>query len=330
MIVLDTDDTDIERAVALIREGRLVAFPTETVYGLGADAMNAHAVAGIFRAKGRPADHPVIVHVDEAAMMPRYARAVPHEAYVLAEHFWPGPLTLILTRAESVPAVVTGGQETVGMRVPGHTVALKLLHAFGGGLAAPSANPFGRLSPTTAAHVVAAFGDEVAAVVDGGPCTVGVESTIVDLTGPEPAVLRAGMISVDAIAQALGRDVRVGRAGGPRVSGALASHYAPATPLVIVESDALEKALAQRCDSGQSVGALVTTVPPAVAELVYVRTLPSVPGDYARGLYAALHELDALDITAILVERPPRAPGWEAVHDRLDKAASGTPDDAAS
>lgn len=201
-------DADIAAAAARLRAGELVALPTETVHGLGADAMNPAAVRRIFEAKGRPADHPLIVHLPDAEQMTQWARDIPREAIALAQAFWPGPLTLILKREDDVPLEVTGGQDTVGLRVPGHPLALKLLRAFGGGVAAPSANRFGRISPTTAQHVRDEFHDtlgDALTVLDGGPCEVGIESTILDLSGEAPRILRPGAISAEQIAAVIGR-----------------------------------------------------------------------------------------------------------------------------
>jgi len=195
----------IEKAAALLRQGELVAFPTETVYGLGADASNPEAVAKIFAAKGRPADHPLIVHIPGVEHLDRWAREIPETAFASAKAFWPGPLTLILKRQPNVPDAVTGGQDTVGIRVPGHPLALELLKAFDGGVAAPSANRFGHVSPTTAQHVHDELGSAVAMVLDGGPCRVGIESTIVNLTGPQSRILRPGMISAADLGRVLGR-----------------------------------------------------------------------------------------------------------------------------
>ncbi|WP_442770390.1 L-threonylcarbamoyladenylate synthase, partial [Zoogloea ramigera] len=200
---------DIQRAVQLLRQGELVALPTETVYGLGADALNPDAVAKIFAAKGRPSDHPLIVHLADASQIMTWAREVPKDAIALARAFWPGPLTLILKRDESVPDLVTGGQDTVGLRVPNHPVALELLRAFGSGVAAPSANRFGRISPTTAEHVRQELGERVALILDGGACAVGLESTIVDLSRGVPVILRPGAIGADDIARVLGRRPRL-------------------------------------------------------------------------------------------------------------------------
>ncbi|HEX9452146.1 MAG TPA: L-threonylcarbamoyladenylate synthase, partial [Burkholderiales bacterium] len=220
-------DEEIEKAAAILRAGGLVAFPTETVYGLGADASNPTAVRKIFAAKGRPADHPVIVHVAGTSDLKHWAAEVPRSAWLLAEKFWPGPLTMVLKRAAHVSDLITGGQDTVGLRVPSHPVAQQLLKAFGGGIAAPSANRFGRLSPTTAQHVREELADAVNLVLDGGPSDVGIESTIVDLTRETPAVLRPGRISEQQIADALLVQLGGTAAGRPRVSGSLESHYAP-------------------------------------------------------------------------------------------------------
>ncbi|HEY5290991.1 MAG TPA: L-threonylcarbamoyladenylate synthase, partial [Burkholderiales bacterium] len=233
---------EIRRAAAILRAGGLVAFPTETVYGLGADASNPAAVAKIFAAKGRPQDHPVIVHLGSIELLPLWAGEIPAAAHKLAAAFWPGPLTLILKRAAGVSDCVTGGQDTVGLRIPGHPVALELLQAFAGaeggrafsGIAAPSANRFGRISPTTAAHVRAELGAAVEWVLDGGECGVGIESTIVDLSRGRAVLLRPGQITPAQIAAVLGDEVAQPDAAAPRVPGAQGSHYAPRTPLHLV------------------------------------------------------------------------------------------------
>lgn len=234
----------IDRAVALLNAGHLIGLPTETVYGLAADADNPEAVAAIFTAKGRPADHPLIVHLGADDLLSAYATDIPDAAWALAEAFWPGPLTLILKKAPSVPDIVTGGQDTVGIRIPGHPVALTLLRALaesrrqagksGGGLAAPSANRFGRISPTSAQHVADELGDAVALILDGGDCRVGIESTIVDLSRGAPVILRPGAISAEQLSLVLGEPIGSKDSVAkdvPRVSGSLASHYAPQTPM---------------------------------------------------------------------------------------------------
>ena len=321
----------LAEAVELLRAGELVAFPTETVYGLGADAGNPEALAKIFAAKGRPADHPLIVHVPDVAHLDQWAREIPDAAHLLAQAFWPGPLTLILKRQPTVPDLVTGGQDTVGLRIPHHPLALQLLKAFDGGIAAPSANRFGHISPTTAQHVREELGAAVALVLDGGPCSVGIESTIVDLSRGDPVILRPGMISAAQIDQALHQQVvRHSREGGnpvssptPRVSGSLAAHYAPTTPMRLVPSDALA-AEAKRClHDGQRIAVLSTCSPVAHERLLW-RQAASEAGQYAHDLYANLRALDHAGVDLILVEAPPKGSEWVAVNDRLGRAAFGS------
>jgi L-threonylcarbamoyladenylate synthase len=328
----------VARAVAVLRAGGLVAFPTETVYGLGADARNAAAVRRIFAAKGRPADHPLIVHIEGAARLAGWCAEVPPAARMLADAFWPGPLTLVLERAPGVPDEVTGGQDSIGLRVPAHPVALALLQAFGGGIAAPSANRFGHVSPTTAAHVQAELGDAVDLVLDGGPCQVGIESTIVDVTATHPRILRPGGISraqVDAaLRRASAEDAAATDAAAtdpaPRVPGTLASHYAPDTAVCCIEvptADASRRAATLLAAAGgaPAIGVLAIGAPPAdqagatPARLEW-RRMPAQPGAYARRLYARLRELDELGLDLIVIEAPPDTPAWEAVRDRLRRA----------
>ncbi|WP_133479922.1 L-threonylcarbamoyladenylate synthase, partial [Cognatilysobacter segetis] len=233
----------IARGADVLRAGGLVAFPTETVYGLGADARDPQAVAKIFAAKGRPADHPLIVHLPSAALLPRWAAHVPDAAQRLADAFWPGPLTIVLRRAAGVPDAVTGGLETVGLRVPRHPVALALLEAFGDGVAAPSANRYGRVSPTLAAHVREELDDRVDLVLDGGRCDVGIESTIVDLSGDAPVLLRPGAVTVAMLEGALGMPVRAAGEGATPAPGRKPSHYAPrARVLIAGEAEAVSLA----------------------------------------------------------------------------------------
>jgi L-threonylcarbamoyladenylate synthase len=314
--------SDIERAAELLRAGELVAFPTETVYGLGADAGNAAAVAKIFAAKGRPQDHPLIVHLPDASHIDAWARDVSAAARLLAATFWPGPLTLILKRRAGVIDAITGGQDTVGLRMPNHPLALELLRAFGGGVAAPSANRFGRISPTTAQHVREELGDAVALVLDGGPCAVGIESTILDLSGEEPAILRPGMIGAAAIAAVLGREPGTPQAGAPRVSGTLESHYAPMTPLELVSSDGLVFAVRNTIIKGERTAFLASMAQPIHHELITWKLAPAEPGPFAHALYASLRELDALGCSRIVVQQPPQTAAWTAVLDRLRRAAA--------
>lgn len=327
MIRLSDSVADLERAASFLRAGKLVAFPTETVYGLGADASDPAAVAAIFRVKGRPADHPVIVHLPTADDLDAWAQDIPDGARRLSRRFWPGPLTLVLPRAAGVADAITGGQDTVGLRVPGNPVALALLESFGGALAAPSANRFGHVSPTTAAHVQTefeeAFGDEIAAVVDGGPCTVGVESTIVDLTGSRPRLLRSGMIPVEALEVELGEPVVRGcDEEGPRASGRLASHYAPAASVELVAPAALEARVSAARRAGERVAVLALHESQAVADGSIWIEMSRQPARYARALYADLRRADENHPDRILVEVPPDAPGWEAILDRLRRASA--------
>ena len=324
----------LDRAVALLRAGQLVAFPTETVYGLGADASDPEAVARIFAAKGRPNDHPVIVHVAPGNDLSAWAASIGPDARTLIAAFWPGPLTLILPRAAGVPDAVTGGQETVGVRCPSHPVAQALLTAFGGGVAAPSANRFGRVSPTTAQHVADEFGPELSLVLDGGPCEVGIESTIVDVTGDTPVLLRPGHISTAQLANALGKPVLTRAeleartyAGTqaardvPRVSGALAAHYAPRTPLERVPAGALDLRTRMLVASGRRVG-VWSTVRPA-ADVMWVGA-PLDPVAYAQDLYAMLRFLDTQGCDILLVDALPDTDAWAAVNDRLGRAVVGS------
>jgi L-threonylcarbamoyladenylate synthase len=310
---------DIARAVAILRRGELVAFPTETVYGLGADAANPEAVRRLFAAKGRPADHPVIVHVAEVVQLADWAREIPESAGRLATAFWPGPLTLILKRAGAVSDLVTGGQDTVGVRVPSHPVARSLLRAFGGGIAAPSANRFGRISPTTAAHVHAELGDRVELVLDGGASDVGIESTIVDLSGAAPALLRPGMIGAAQIEAVLGALLATVAKGSPRASGMLAAHYAPATPLRILARDEIDRLVPA---PGERVAVLARRPAHAGAAAAWLEA-PADPRGYAHALYRNLRALDTAGYSRILVEALPETPEWLAVRDRLARAARG-------
>ncbi len=319
--------TDIQQAVDLLRQGELVALPTETVYGLGADAANPAAVAKIFTAKGRPADHPLIVHIPDASHLERWACDIPAEAHALAKAFWPGALTLILKRQPQVPDAVTGGQDTVGLRVPNHPVALALLRAFDGGIAAPSANRFGRISPTTAQHVRDDLGDAVSLILDGGPCQVGIESTIVDLSGKRAMLLRPGMISAIDIGKVLGRvPLSPDDPLAPpavRASGTLEAHYAPRTPLVLMPDDSLPIALRNAIVQQERIAVLATHPAPFEMPQVIWQVAPADPSGYAHELYANLRALDALGCDRIYVQKPVGQP-WQAIYDRLKRAAAGS------
>ena len=317
----------IARAAARLRDGSLVAFPTETVYGLGADAANPEAVRRIFAAKGRPADHPVIVHLSEAAQLSQWARAVPEGAMKLASAFWPGALTLILPRASHVSDIVTGGQDSVGVRVPSHPVARELIAAFGGGVAAPSANRFGRISPTTAQHVADDLGDSVAMILDGGASPIGIESTIVAFTGDHPTLLRPGGIGVISLERALGRPLAEPDATAPRASGTLAAHYAPRTAASLLAVDMLRAEIPQLDERDEIVAVLARTLTkPADFTGVWLHA-PIDAAQYAHDLYSNLRTLDAANADVILIENVPDGDAWLAVRDRLARATRGVDDD---
>lgn len=324
----------IEAAACSLEQGELVAFPTETVYGLGADAENPQAVAKIYAAKGRPADHPVIVHLATDADLAYWAAEIPDVASKLTKAFWPGPLTLIFKRASHIPDAVSGGQDTIGVRCPSHPVAQALLRAFKGGkggVAAPSANRFGHVSPTTAQHVRDEFGcgpnSPVTLVLDGGQSEVGIESTILDLSRMNthgPVLLRPGRITADQIATVIGASPALPDAAAPRASGTLESHYAPSTPVVIIAGNELPALMVRLAQAGRKVALLfysdVAVDPPATASLC----LPADANGYAHDLYAALRTADAVGADVIVVEATPDMPAWQGVNDRLKRAAHGS------
>jgi L-threonylcarbamoyladenylate synthase len=307
-------------AVRRLKDGELVGFPTETVYGLGADAANGRAVVKIFALKQRPANHPVIVHLAPNADLERWARRVPPAARTLIEKFAPGPLTLILPKSDNVPDVVTGGQKNVGLRFPSHPVAQRLLRDFGGGVAAPSANRFGRVSATTAQHVADEFGEDKPMILDGGPCQIGIESTIVDLTRGAAVLLRLGAISPKELAEALGYMPLAASRKSPRVSGSLESHYAPKTEARLVKPFELTGAIRTAAMSGRRIGVLARiATKPADFDGLWRQAGPEW-ALYARALYAELRLLDAAGVDLILIEEPPLAVDWQAINDRLHRA----------
>jgi L-threonylcarbamoyladenylate synthase len=319
------DSEVLTRAGEILRGGGLVAFPTETVYGLGANALDEKAVAGIFEAKGRPGYNPLIVHVldEEAARV--LTAEWPPAAEVLARAFWPGPLTLVLRKAAIVPDLVTAGLFTVGLRVPAHPLARELLRAAGVPIAAPSANRFTELSPTTAEHVRKGLGDRVDLILDGGPTEVGIESTVIDLAGDQPTLLRPGSISAAEIESHIGPIARAGDqpAESARPSpGMLDRHYSPKARLKLYPNDTAERILGDRAratETGRRVGVILTSPTTSAASLV--RRLGDAPDVYARDLYATLHQLDDLGCEEIFVEGLPEQSEWDGVRDRLMRAA---------
>jgi L-threonylcarbamoyladenylate synthase len=311
---------DIARAAAVLRARGLVAFPTETVYGLGADASSPAALRRLYAVKGRPHDHPVIVHIADASEVDRWAAEVAPAARTLASACWPGPLTLVLRRSPWVPDEVTGGLDTVGLRVPDQPVALALLRAFAGGVAAPSANRFGRVSPTTADDVRADLGVDVDLVLDGGPCRIGVESTIVDCSSGVPAILRVGGVARERIESLLGRAVPV-RTQGVRAPGSLPSHYAPDARVVVVEQDALAEVARAELACGARVGVLAAKLPDGLSEAAVVLGTPTDAEEYARVLYACLREADRRALQVVLAVAPAELGVGAAVADRLRRAA---------
>lgn len=322
--------SEIEAAVEALRAGDLVAFPTETVYGLGANAQNPAALRKIFAAKGRPAQHPLIVHLDSAKYLHRWTQKLSPEAEKLAARFWPGPLTLVVHKAPHVLDAVTGGQDTVAIRVPGHPMAQQLLTAFGGGIAAPSANRYGHLSPTRAEHVRDELGDAVKIVLDGGECQLGVESTIVSCVDGSVRLLRPGAVTLTQLRSAVG-DVQIGAdATAPRVPGSTQAHYAPTTPLEVVPGDGLEVFAGSLNDQGERVAVLAMRLPLKTLPLVTWINAGRKPQTYQHDLYANLRTLDKAGCARILVQEVPGDERWDAVRDRLTKAAArNVTDDAA-
>lgn len=325
-IVPGHDPDAVERAARALAEGRLVAFATETVYGLGARADDDRAVARIFAAKGRPNDHPLIVHVAEAVSVEALALEVPAWARRLMDQLWPGPVSLVFRRRPGVAEAAAAGLPTIAVRCPSHVVAQALLRraaAWGvAGVAAPSANRFGRVSPTRAEHVCDEFGPDLM-VLDGGPCAQGIESAIVDCSGAAPRLLRPGSLSRQALEAALGQALDDRRADVPRVSGSLDSHYAPSAAVVLAEPHALPLTCAALADThGAAALAVWSRSPPATVPAAAWCPMPDNAADAARQLFDTLRRYDAQGARAICVELPPPDPDWEGVRDRLQRAAA--------
>ena len=328
MVTARLPQDEIDQAVEALRAGEVIAFPTETVYGLGADASNPDAVRRIFELKGRPATHPLIVHIDHPRGLERWALSVPPAAAALAERFWPGPLTLVLRRAPAVDLAITGGQDTVAVRVPSHPVAQQLLRAFGSGIAAPSANRYGRISPTRPEHVRDEFGD-------GGDCKIGLESTIVSCVDTVPRLLRPGALTLTQLRTVV-PEIQAGPDNGaPRVPGSDTKHYAPRTSLSIVPSRTLEEVVGQLTENRERIAVLAMRPPRLVNRYMTWINAGRRADVYGRDLYVNLRTLDKSGAQEILVEEVPAGEAWDAVRDRLHRAASaenvvsGDPDIAA-
>ncbi|MDI1340425.1 L-threonylcarbamoyladenylate synthase [Polaromonas sp.] len=330
MIRDGTDPAAILEAARVIRSGGLVGFPTETVYGLGADAASDSAVAGIFAAKGRPSDHPLIVHVADAAQVPDYASSVPPFAARLMQAFWPGPLTVILPRKPGVAAAAAGGQDSIGLRCPSHPVALAFLKACATGVAGPSANRFGRVSPTTARHVAEEFGDALL-VLDGGPCAVGIESSIVDCTRGRPVLLRPGLLTRTQLEAACGEPVlnqddgqqeksTLGEA--PRASGTLVSHYAPNARVRLMDAGAIQTALDVLGAEAAHIAVYARSIVRIKSAQVLYRRMPDDAAATAQQLFAVLRGFDGQGVKLIWIEHLPTDSAWDGVRDRLQRAAA--------
>ncbi len=323
--VLRATQAELHAAVQALRDGELVAFPTETVYGLGAHAGHPVALRRVFELKGRPLSHPLIVHLDSVRYLSRWAREIPPAAEKLAAAFWPGPLTMVLPRAFNVHPLVTGGQDSIAVRVPSHPMAQQLLTAFGGGIAAPSANRYGRLSPTRAEHVREEFGNELRIVLDGGDSKIGLESTIVACMDGGVRLLRPGSITVSALRAVVG-EVLTGPAAAdaPRVPGSHAAHYAPATPLQIVSAGEIEQLASEMSATGLRIAVLAQRAPLRAHQFVTWINGGIRPDAYAHELYAHLRALDRSACAHILVQAVPEDERWDAVRDRLTRAAAAS------
>jgi len=317
---------EIQRAVAILRAGGLVAFPTETVYGLGADAMNPAAIRQIFTLKERPHDHPLIVHLANIDQVVDWARDISPQALMLANAFWPGPLTLILKKRPHVLDIVTGQQETVGLRIPSHPIAQALLSLFAGGVVAPSANKFTHISPTTAEAVYEELGDAVDLILDGGACSVGLESTIIDLSRDKPIILRPGMITTEMVRTVLGVPILTGsqKSSLVRAPGMHHLHYAPVTRTQVIGSSELINYLKTQPREELPIAVMVhsssSILLPEIKQIHFIK-MPANANAYAHALYHTLRTLDNQAFKQIVVESVPQGPGWDAIHDRLAKAS---------
>lgn len=318
---MNIESKTIQLGADFLREGKLVAFPTETVYGLGADARNGQAVKRIFEAKGRPSDHPLIVHLGSAEQMREWAKSIPETAWQLAEAFWPGPLTLILPRADGVSDVVTGGFDTVALRVPEHPVALELLKTFGGGIAAPSANRYGRVSPTCASDVQEELADKVDLILDGGRCQVGIESTIVDLSSSTPRLLRPGKITEEMLIPILGDSLSTAVKTQECYPGGNLSHYAPNARVVLTSKNNVLECIEASRQTCKRVGLLSTYLPEGLSEPITWLPLPKTIEEQAFELYHALRQADELELDVVVALMPENIGIGHAICDRLRRSA---------
>lgn len=318
-VILDSrNQNSLNQAAELLLAGKLVAVPTETVYGLAADATNPIAVDSIFRAKGRPANHPLIVHITGVDQLDKWAIHIPNNARKLAETFWPGPLTLLLKKSPKAISAVTGNQDTIAIRAPANPSMQELLKLCGLGLAAPSANPYKSLSPTKVSHVYKALAGKIDAILDGGECVLGIESTILDLTNIIPRILRPGPISVNQIEEILKIEISCPKAHSIRISGNLASHYMPKTPIFLYSTDILIHRLKEL---PKDVACLVYDEQLTLQNCNQIIHISSIKSEYSRLLYQKLHEIDAQNFREIWVEKPPQCSEWFDVNDRLKRAA---------
>ena len=312
----------IEQAIERLKQGGVVAIPTETVYGLAADASQPKAVARIFTIKDRPADHPLIIHIGASAQIQDWARDIPELLWPLAERFWPGPLTVILKKKPHVSELITGGQDTVALRIPRHPKALQLLIALKRGLAAPSANRFGRVSPTKPQHVIDELGDDIDGIVDGGVCAVGIESTILDLSSQQPKILRPGQVSQQAIEDCLGKPLVCSRQQSPRTPGLHKAHYAPTTPLLLLEKTTLDIQLKKCLAWGLKINVWSAAYPIIKHRNVFWQPSPDNSNEFAKTLYHQLRQFDRTSADITLIQRPPEHSQWCGVLDRLTRAAA--------
>lgn len=316
-----TRSADLDQAASLLRNGHLVAMPTETVYGLAADASNEQAVRKVFEAKQRPIGHPLIVHVPAPERIRLWVEHLPDTAIRLMEAFWPGPLTLLLPKRHGVSDFITGGNPGVAVRMPAHPATLATMERLGRDLVAPSANPYGRISPTSADHVLAGLAGKIAAVLDGGDCSVGIESTIIDLTGDTPVIARPGQISQNDIEQCLGLTLAPGKSASQAVPGSVKRHYQPVTPTVGVATERFADRLHAFARAGGRTGVIWWQTAPGDSASEAIR-LGADPKDYARMLYTAMHAMDRAKVDRIVIELPPAQNQWLAVHDRLARACT--------